>query len=242
MRSLKYWCCIMNPLELGLPHLLLLTWGLIWQWWVENHLVPNLHPVMGRRNPIYPLTTPTLVGEPYNTYKQTLGILQIMNCTSSWRISTGRLYSERWTHNPETPHTIGKSCRKWGSWCGRPGGHLSERQRVGSPRATISASCPCVTRWRMGAQRITPHPPVPVQPDEDVGYIINTLAMGLWIGTPHQHLQWWCYARQNEGVIWVVVPQGMVCKRPLPRVSGQRKHSTFSQGGSRHGQIHGSYH
>ena len=34
---------------------------------------------------------------------QTLGILWIMSCDSSWRISTGRLHSENWTHLPEIP-------------------------------------------------------------------------------------------------------------------------------------------
>ena len=59
-----------------------------------NYLAPTLYPPVGRRNPIYFLATPTLVGEPHNTCKQTLGILQIMNCASSWRISAGRLHTE----------------------------------------------------------------------------------------------------------------------------------------------------
>ena len=37
----------------------------------------------------------------------------------------------------------------------------------------------------MGTQRETTLPPVPTQPSEDVGCLINTLAMGLQLGTPH---------------------------------------------------------
>ena len=55
---------------------------------------------------------------------------------------------------------------------------------MGSPRATILISCPCTSRWRVGAQRATSLPPAPVQPDEDVGHLINTLTMGLQLGTP----------------------------------------------------------
>ena len=51
-------------------------------------------PSNGEEEPIYPPATPTLVGESHNTCKQALGILQIMNCASSWRISAGRLHSK----------------------------------------------------------------------------------------------------------------------------------------------------
>ena len=46
-------------------------------------------PSEGRRNPILPLATPTWVGRPHNKCKQILGILQMMSCDSSWRISAG---------------------------------------------------------------------------------------------------------------------------------------------------------
>ena len=73
-----------------------------------EHLAPILCPTMGRRNPILPLTTPILVGEPHNTCKKTLGILQMMSCNSSWRISAGRSHSESWTHSQEPPtNTLG---------------------------------------------------------------------------------------------------------------------------------------
>ena len=124
-----------------------------------NHQAPNLHSPTGRRKQILPLATPTLVGEPCNTCKQTLGILWIMSCDCSWRISAGRLHYESWMHPQKLPtNTLGKSCREWGSWCGWLGGHFSEG-RVGCPRATILISCPCTTRWRVGAQRTTSLPP-----------------------------------------------------------------------------------
>ena len=151
-----------------------------------NLPVPNLCSLMGRRNPIYPLATPTQVGGPHNKCKQTLEILLMMNCNSSWRISVGRSLSESWMHPPRNspPNTLGKSCAKWGSWCGWPGGHLSKRGRVGSPIAT-TLTCSHTTRWRVGGQRTTSSPPAPVQPNEDVGCLINTLAIGLQLGTPH---------------------------------------------------------
>ena len=134
---------------------------------------------------MYPLATPTQVGEPSNTSKQTLGILRIMSCYSSWRSFAGRLHCESWMHPPKpTTNTLGRSYGKWGSWCRWPGGHLSKMGRVGSPRATISTSCPCTTRWRVEAQRTTFSPPAPVQSDGDVGWLINTLAMGSQLGTP----------------------------------------------------------
>ena len=81
---------------------------------------------------------------------------------------------------PDTPiNTLGKSCGKWGSWCRWPGGHLSERERVGSARVAILTSFPCTTRWRVGTQKSTSLPPAPVQPNEDVGCLINTLSMVL---------------------------------------------------------------
>ena len=45
----------------------------------------------------------------------------------------------------------------------------------------------------------------------------------------YKHFQWQSHARQNGSVIQTMVPWGTVCKRPLPRVSGQRKYCTFSQ-------------
>ena len=94
-----------------------------------------------------------------------------------------------------TTATLGKSHGKWGSWCRWPGGHLSERGRVCSPRPTI-LTCPCTSRWRVGAQRTTYMPPAPFQPDKDVGHLINIPAMGLqlgslWINTFQEQ----CYAR-----------------------------------------------
>ena len=58
------------------------------------------------------------------------------------------------------------------------------QEGVGFPRAAILMTWPCTTRWRRGAQRAISLPPAPVQPDEDIGYLINTLATGLQLGTP----------------------------------------------------------
>ena len=38
-------------------------------------------------------------------------------------------------------------------------------------------------RWE--PQGLPPQPPAPIQPNEDVGCLINTLATGLHLGTPH---------------------------------------------------------
>ena len=64
-------------------------------------------------------------------------------------------------------------------------GHLSERWRVGFPWGTILTSCPAQADggWELRGQ--PPYPPAPVQPDEEMGCLINTLPMGLWLGTPH---------------------------------------------------------
>ena len=125
----------------------------------------NLHPLMGRSNPIYTLAIPILVGEPHNTSKQTWGISWIMSCARSWRSSTGRLHTESWMCPPETHHKhLGKSYGKWGTWCGWLGDHLSERGRVAFPGATNLTSCPCTTRWSVEAKRTTSLPPAPVQP------------------------------------------------------------------------------
>ena len=51
-------------------------------------------PSNGEEEPHLSPINPTLVGKPCNTSKQTLGILWIMNCDSSWRSSAGRLHSE----------------------------------------------------------------------------------------------------------------------------------------------------
>ena len=86
--------------------------------------------------------------------------------------------------NP-SPDTLGKSYGKWGSWCRWPSrSPFWEWEEWVPPELTTSTSCPCTTRWRVGAQRTTSSPPAHIQPDEDVGCLINTLAMGLWLGTP----------------------------------------------------------
>ena len=54
----------------------------------------QLLPSDGEEEPHSPLEMPTLVGEPHNTSNQTLGILWLMSCDSSWRSSKRRLHSE----------------------------------------------------------------------------------------------------------------------------------------------------
>ena len=149
-----------------------------------NCLVPNLCLLIRRRNPIYPLTTPTWVGEPHNTSKQTLRISWKRSCDSSWRSSAGRLHSESWTH-PQKPttNTLGESYGKWGSWYGWLGSHLSERGWV-PPDQPFWPPAPAQPDGGWEPRGQSPHPPASVQPDEDVGCLINSLAIQLWLGTP----------------------------------------------------------
>ena len=179
MRSWNHWCCLTRPFTVRTSHL------------SATHVRTYMAVVGGEpsgaqplpSNGIYPLATPTLVGEPHNTCKQTLGILQIMNCTSSWSISAERLHSESWMHLPGTPtNTLGKSCRKLGSWYRWPGGNLSESGRVGSPGATILTSCPCTNRWGLGAWRTTYSPPSTCSTWCGHRVPENTLATGLCLG------------------------------------------------------------
>ena len=59
----------------------------------------------------------------------------------------------------------------------------------------------------------------------------------------YQHFQWQSNARQDGSVFQTMVPWGTVCKRPLPRISGQREYSMIAKGGSgRYCQIYGPYH
>ena len=44
--------------------------------------------------------------------------------------------------------------------------------------------CSHTTRWRVRTQRTTSSPPSTPQPNEDMGFLINTLAMGLQLGAP----------------------------------------------------------
>ena len=200
-----------------------------------NLQVTKIPPQVGRGTPSTPLVTITRVIVPHANFKQTSGILQMMSCNSSWRISAGRLLSESWMHPPGT-HYQHLGGIQWGN--GDPnvddlGGHLSERGRVGTCRTTTSTPCFQTTRWRVGTQRTTSSPPAPTQPDEDVGCLINTLATGLQLGTPHINtFQQQSHTRQNGSVFWTMVPQGTVCKRPLPRVIGQRGVSILSLKGA----------
>ena len=52
--------------------------------------------------------------------------------------------------------------------------------RVDSPKTTISSSS--MTRWKVGSSGTTSSAPVLANPD--MGHLINTLALGLCLGTP----------------------------------------------------------
>ena len=53
-----------------------------------------------------------------------------------------------------------------------------------SPGTTIPIPYTCTTRWRMGSSGTTPQPPLPALQNPDMGYLINTLALGLHLGAP----------------------------------------------------------
>ena len=64
------------------------------------------HPTPdGEGNPNTPLVTITWVGVPCANCKQTLGILWMMSCNSSWGTSTGRSPSDSWMHPRDPPPT-----------------------------------------------------------------------------------------------------------------------------------------
>ena len=55
---------------------------------------------------------------------------------------------------------------------------------MGSPETTISNSCFSVTRLRIGYSGTTSSAPRPALANPDEGHLINTLALGLHLGTP----------------------------------------------------------
>ena len=65
----------------------------LWLWWVGNHPQTSLHPLMGMRNSIFPLVTPTHLGGTLQHLQVDLRIWQMMNCASLWRISAERSHS-----------------------------------------------------------------------------------------------------------------------------------------------------
>ena len=123
------------------------------------------------------------MGGPHDNCKQTLGILWMMSCNSSWRISAERLFSESWMH-PRYPHQhLGEilwetGILMWEVTFPRRGGWVPPEQPFWPPAPTKPDG-----GWEPREQ--PPHPPAPVQPNEDVRHLINTLATGLQCGTPH---------------------------------------------------------
>ena len=143
-----------------------------------------------------------------------------------------------------TTNTLGTSCGKWGSWCGWLGGHLSERGRVDSPRTTTLTSWLYTTRWRVGTQRTTSSPPVPIQPNKDMGHLINTLTMGLQLGTPHINT---LSGNTSPGKLEASFEQWnheVHCvKDHCPRVSGQGRYcALIERDRSKHGPIYRPFH
>ena len=94
----------------------------------------------------------------------------------------------------------------------------------GNPEDNLFNPYPCSTWWRCGTSY------------KHTGHRIVT-----WYPL-YKHFQQQSHTRQDRNVFWTMVPQGTLCKRPLPRVSGQREYYAVTKGGSSgYGQIHGSY-
>ena len=149
---------------------------------MRDLLVPNLQPPNGRRKPNYPLATLTWVGGPCTNCKQTLGILWMMSCNSSWRIPAGRSLSESWMHPPETHHQhLGEILWETGILMLMTGRSPFWEGEGGFPQSSHFDLLPLHNRMEGGNPE---DPPAPIQPNEDVGHLINMLAMGLWLGTP----------------------------------------------------------
>ena len=55
---------------------------------------------------------------------------------------------------------------------------------MGSPKTTIPISSSSTTRWRVGSSGTTSSTPRPALANPDVGHLINSLALGLHLGTP----------------------------------------------------------
>ena len=88
-------------------------------------------------------------------------------------------------------------------------------------------------------------PPQPLRPapaDPDVGCLINTLGLGLHLGTPRINTFSGEAMPSKTEVSFEQWYHEVQCVRPLSRVSGQGGHSSVSQRGSgRYGLVHGPY-
>ena len=182
--SSKWQLCMRKLLKLGL---LPPMWGPIWGQWMENLQVSNIQSQIGKGTPNTTLVIATWVGIPCANCKSILGILQMMGLWQlmedlCWEVALRELTAPQRDPPPKPG--------------GNPVGNgdpdvddqevtFPNRGRVGTCRSTNSTPCSHTTRWRLGTQRTTSSPPAPTQPNEDVGCLINTLAMGLQLGTPH---------------------------------------------------------
>ena len=128
---------------------------------------------------------------------------------------------------PVTNHqATGDSNRPWGPQCGWPGGHLPEREGMGTKQEDNHLDpLPPSTRWRCRtSHKHTSHQTATGHP-------------------MHQHFQSQSHAGEDRSVFWAMVPWGTVCERPLSRISGLEKYSMIAKGGSSgYVQIHGPYH
>ena len=81
-----------------------------------------------------------------------------------------------------TADPLGKSSGTWGSQCGWPEGHLSERGRVETNKTTTSPPAPTQPDggWEPRGQPLWF--PAPAQPDEYVVCLINTLTLDFNLG------------------------------------------------------------
>ena len=114
----------------------------------------------------HPPITPTQVGGPHVNCRWTLWPwgCQAMAVHGGPPLG-GSSQGAKHTSQGPTTDPLGKSSGKQESWCGWPGGHLSERERVGTQRTTTFTSYPHSTRWRHrtsykynGHQSMTWHP------------------------------------------------------------------------------------
>ena len=132
------------------------------------------------------MITLTQVGKLHIISKWSLVTSLIMNCVSLWRISIRRSHSTSWMCPPQKPstNTLGTPIREWECWRGWPGGHLSERGRLDSLGQPSPSPTPVWPDGGWVPQGPPPQPPLPAQPNPDMGHLINTLALGLQLGTP----------------------------------------------------------
>ena len=141
------------------------------------------HPTPDVRGTLsYPLEILIQVGRPYANYRQTLGTLWIMSCLDLCQEVALRDLNALPRDPPPT---------LWGNPVGNRDPDMDD-QEVTFPRGgrwesqgpPLWPAAPTQLRGGVGTEGAPPHLPTPIQFDEDVGHLINTLATGLCLGTP----------------------------------------------------------